>query len=77
MAPDQVTVDGKSLDQLSAEEQLELIGLIWKMLSKNVAQNPAPQWQIDLARERAAALDKNPRGAQDMRAALNTRGKPV
>jgi hypothetical protein len=45
------------LDEMTVEEKLQIIEMIWVDLSRNAKDLPPPAWHGDVLAERQAALD--------------------
>lgn len=54
-----ITLQQFGIDRLTAEERLELIGLIWDSLEET-AVFPIPEWHIRELEKRRAAAEANP-----------------
>lgn len=47
------------LDQMTAQEKLQLIDILWESLEQHAEDIPVPEWHREILREREAAFDAN------------------
>ncbi len=64
-----LTLQQFGIDQLSPQQRVELIGLIWDSLPDDVPLTP-PDWHLGELERRAAAADADPGAAEPWEAVL-------
>ena len=55
-----LTLDRETLDNLTTEERLDLIGILWDAISETDLNPPVPEWHIDELKRRRAAAEADP-----------------
>jgi putative addiction module component (TIGR02574 family) len=55
-----LTLDAIDLQQLSVEERLDLIGVLWDSITETDPEVPLAEWHLELLAERIAAADADP-----------------
>jgi putative addiction module component (TIGR02574 family) len=58
-----VTLDPASIEQLTVEERLELIGILWDSVHFSGSAVQVPDWHLEVVERRLAAADADPGAA--------------